>query len=115
MRRGGKTPFARTGTLSVASGVTTRAEMDVKPAQWRRLRFVVDGECRRFGMVVAEDEAGSEVLRDMLGIPEDGETESVLLPEGVLRLSFRTPDGWTGEARVTVPGEDVIEMTLKRP
>ena len=43
------------------------------------------------------------------------ETERVLLPEGRLRVRFRTADGWTGETSVTVPSQAAIEFTLSPP
>ena len=115
VRRGGSTPFAGAAAFTVVSGTTVHAELRVLPAQRREVRFVVDGDCQRIGTMVAEDDTGREVLRVRMGLPRDGEAARVILPEGRLRLRFRTSDGWTGETRVTVPGEGAIDLTLSPP
>ena len=54
-------------------------------------------------------------MRDSMAMPGDGAAAVVLLPEGRLRLRFRTSDGWTGETSVTVPSGDAIGLTLSPP
>lgn len=114
VRRGGAKPVAGAGAFTVTGGSTARAELHVQPAHRCQLRLFFDGVCWHSGTLIAEDASGREVLRDHMERPPNGEAVPVLVPEGRLRLVFRTDDGWTGEVRVTIPTSAAIDIRLTK-
>lgn len=114
VRRGGAKPLVGVGAFTVTGGSTARAEVHVQPAHRCQLRFFVDGICGRTGTLIAADASSREVLRDSMQRPPDGEALTVLLPEGRLRLMFRTDDGWTGEVHATIPTGAAIDIRLTK-
>ncbi|MEO6597115.1 MAG: sigma-70 family RNA polymerase sigma factor [Planctomycetota bacterium] len=114
VRRGGATPFVGAGMFTVIGGTVVRAELRVQPGQRCELRFSCDAACGPRGTLVVEHDGGREVLRDFVQMPGHDEGLPTILPEGSIRLVFRSEDGWAGETRAKVAAGASIRITLTK-